>query len=473
MTDEMEGGPRVPSELGEYQPVERLGSGGMGEVWLASKDGLIKPRALKILRPELAQDQEYRRRFFREAEIGAGLRHCRIVSVYDFGEAQGHLYLVMDFIDGVDLATLCRAVEEGGEQLPYEAMGYVIGEVFEALHYAHTRTVADQSHGVIHRDVTPRNVMISSSGEVFLTDFGIARYETDASGEHETFGTLEYMAPEQARGQACFESDIYGAAGVLHFMLTGEAPRRVARARDFLASLSAPPPATGRRDVPEPLERLRVVGLEPEVGRRIATANDALTVIDRWRGYRRATRILAQLYRRYIGKPRSGMSGLLAAAKARRKAEGQTCSAAMAQSEPAPPTESSRMTVKVSRDHDAREEEPGDRGAKDEDVGRGVDSEAVTQRKAPVGPEPVPRTARQHDGAEAEPLEDDEDDAWNRPWWRDAGEEDEESIEEEETVPFLPDRREADAPRLRRRSRRSPSDPSADVAHLPAISMTK
>ena len=124
MTDEMEGGPRVPSELGEYQPVERLGSGGMGEVWLASKDGLIKPRALKILRPELAQDQEYRRRFFREAEIGAGLRHCRIVSVYDFGEAQGHLYLVMDFIDGVDLATLCRAVEEGGEQLPYEAMGY-------------------------------------------------------------------------------------------------------------------------------------------------------------------------------------------------------------------------------------------------------------------------------------------------------------------------------------------------------------
>lgn len=408
--------PHVPAVLGEYRLLEFIGSGGMGQVWLASKRGLTKPCVLKILRPQLARDADYRRRFFREAQIGASLRHGRIVPVQDFGEARGYLYLVMEFVDGIDLAGFCRALARDEERLPIEGVGYVIGEVFEALRHAHDRTVAGKPRGVIHRDVTPRNVLISSEGEVFLTDFGIARYEADFSGE--TFGTLQYMAPEQARGEACFGSDIYGAAGVLHFMLTGAAPRHVANACELPEQLSAPPPPMERDDVPEPLERLRVVGLEPDVGQRIETADDALTIIDSWPGYRKATRILAQLYRRHVGQPRSGMTKLEPAAQ--EVAEGGTRSAARARGEPTLPSESGRMTVKV--------------------------------------------------GAEAELDED--GGPWNRRWWRD---EDEASIEELETRRYIPRRAdvEPDAPRILRRPSRPVADPSLGVEHLPVATMAE
>ncbi|MEX1367090.1 MAG: serine/threonine-protein kinase [Nannocystaceae bacterium] len=423
--------PHVPTELGEYRTLEFIGRGGMGEVWLACKKGQTKPCVLKILRPRLARDQEYRRRFFREAQIGASLRHGRIVPVLEYGEAKGHLYLVMEFIDGIDLAGFGRALEEGGERIPIAAVGYVIGEVFEALRHAHDRTVAGKPRGVIHRDVTPRNVLISSEGEVFLTDFGIARYEADISGE--TFGTLQYMAPEQARGEACFESDIYGAAGVLHFMLTGEAPRRVTNACELAASLGAPPPAVGRSDVPEPLERLRVTGLVAEPERRIATADDALTIIDSWGGYRKATRVLAQLYRRYVGLPRSGMTKLEAAAKAERD-EGKTRSAAVARGRPELAAESARMTVKVS---------PGAPLEHGDEHERGGDGDG-------------------------------DEDLWDRPWWN----ADDDLVDEEEQtrryVPpsmSMPEVIEPDAPRILRRPRRPQHDSSLDVEHLPPLEL--
>ena len=406
--------PRVPTELGDYQPLEFIGRGGMGEVWLASSQRLTKPCVLKILRPRLARVPKNRRRFFREAEIGAGMGHGRIVAVTDFGEAHGYLYLVMAYVDGIDLAAFCRALAAGGERIPIAGVAYIIGEVFEALHHAHNRTRGGKPRAVIHRDVTPSNVLVSSEGEVFLTDFGIARYESDFSCE--TFGTLQYMAPEQARGAACFASDIYGAAGVLHFMLTGEPPRQVANARELQQVLDAPPPPTGRSDVPERLERLRAMGLAPDPEQRLGSADEARVLIDGWRGYQKATRLLAQFYRRYIGPPRSGVTGLMRAAEAA-AAEGRTRSAAVAQEPQAPPEESARMTVKIS----PKETPPED------------------------------------DDPEAE-----DDGSWNRRWWRSS---EEDPLESCKTRRFLPPKGavEADAPRMLRRPHRRPLDPPADL----------
>ncbi|MCA9706345.1 MAG: serine/threonine protein kinase [Myxococcales bacterium] len=421
-------GPRAPHEIGGYRLLEFLGRGGMGEVWLAHDLRLDKPCVLKILRPRLARDHRYRRRFFHEAEICKSLGHGRIVPALDIGEAEGYLYLVMMFIDGVDLGAFCRALAQGGDGLPFVAVGYIIGEVFEALEHAHRRTRGGRSRAVIHRDVTPSNVLVSSEGEVFLTDFGIARFESERCSE--TYGTLQYMAPEQARGQACFASDVYGAAGVLHFMLTGRAPHDVASVEQLLASVGAGPPATGRFDVPEPLERIRAMGLEPDPERRLGSASEALAIIDQWAGYRKATRMLELFYRRYIGPPRSGLSGAMRAAAEAAMAKGRTSSAPVAQEPQAPVTESERMTVKVARD------EPDD-GERDDDARRWA-----------------------AEGVDAEHDEDEDDGAWNRRWWRD----DDDALESCPTRRYPPPRQvEPDAPRMLRRPHRRPLDPPIDV----------
>jgi serine/threonine-protein kinase len=176
-------------------------------LWLACKRGLTKPCVIKVLLPQYSRDPEYRRRFLREAELLAQLRYCRIVPIIDFGECEGWLYIVMEYIDGVDLGRFCRALAAQRQIMPVEVVAYIAGEVFEALRHAHNRAPGGRPLGIIHRDITPGNVLISSEGEVFLTDFGLARRNMDLSGE--VFGTLEYMAPEQAEGMATFQSDLY------------------------------------------------------------------------------------------------------------------------------------------------------------------------------------------------------------------------------------------------------------------------
>ena len=303
----------LPKKLGEYDLIAPIDRGGMGEVWLASQKGPTKPCVVKILLPKFSRDPEYRRRFFREGEILAGLRHGRIVPVIDFGEDKGLLYLVMEFIDGVNLQTFFEALAHKGDRIPIVLVGYIIGEVLEALRHAHERIRDGYPRGVIHRDVKPSNVLITSEGEVLLTDFGIARYEAELS--EEMFGTVAYMAPEQALGMATFQSDLFGASGLVHYMLTGEPPRRARNVVDLHETLSEPPPPTGRDDVPEPLERLRTLGLVPEVALRLESARAGLLLLERWDGYRKATTMTAEQYQRYVGSPHSGWTMLNRAAK--------------------------------------------------------------------------------------------------------------------------------------------------------------
>lgn len=309
----------VPEWLGDYQLRHLIARGGMGEVWLASKHGKGKPCVVKVLRREYSRDPEYRRRFFREAKILELLNHGRIVPIIHFGEDKGWLYIVMAYVDGVDLGRFCRAVFEQGEVLPVEVVAYVAGDVLEGLRHAHERAPGGRPLNIIHRDVTPGNVIVSSEGEVFVTDFGVARQLGDISAD--VFGTLDYMAPEQWEGEPCAQSDLYGVGGLILFMLTGRAPRRVKTPSEMYANLRPIIGDLGRDDVPEPLERLLRLCLEPHLPKRLRSAREGIVLLEGCKGYGKRATVTGALYKRHVGPQRTGLTGLVRSAP-RQWAEG-------------------------------------------------------------------------------------------------------------------------------------------------------
>src|SRR5690606_21301361 len=143
------------------------------ETWGGVKLSLTRSVAIKVLHPDAAQDADAQSLFFREARISAALEHGRIVSVLDYGIEHDLLYLVMARVDGVDLRTFLNAYCKKGklESLPPLLVAHFAGEILEALRYAHSRPVGGRTYGVIHRDIKPANVLVSSNGEIFVTDF--------------------------------------------------------------------------------------------------------------------------------------------------------------------------------------------------------------------------------------------------------------------------------------------------------------
>lgn len=308
----------VPEWLGDYKLRKLIARGGMGEVWLAAKHGIGKPCAVKVLRREFSRDPDYRRRFFREAEILERLNHGRIVPILHCGEHHGWLYIAMAYVDGVDLGRFCRAIFEPGEVLPVEVVAYIAGDVLEGLRHAHERAPGGRPLHIIHRDVTPGNVLISSEGEVFVTDFGVARQLGDVSAD--VFGTFDYMAPEQWEGEPCFQSDLYGLGGLLLFMLTGRPPRRVKTPSEMQANLRPVIGDLGREDVPEPLELLLRLCLEPDLAKRLRSAREGIMLLEKWSGYGKRAIVTSALYNRHVGPQRTGLTGILRSAP-RRSAE--------------------------------------------------------------------------------------------------------------------------------------------------------
>ncbi|CAJ1494366.1 Stk1 family PASTA domain-containing Ser/Thr kinase [[Mycobacterium] burgundiense] len=206
---------------GRYELGEILGFGGMSEVHLARDTRLHRDVAVKVLRADLARDPSFYLRFRREAQNAAALNHPAIVAVYDTGEAEtptGPLpYIVMEYVEGV---TLRDIVHNDGPMPPKRAIE-VIADACQALNFSHT-------HGIIHRDVKPANIMISRAGAVKVMDFGIARALAETHSVTQTaavIGTAQYLSPEQARGESVdARSDVYSLGCVLYEMLTGEAP---------------------------------------------------------------------------------------------------------------------------------------------------------------------------------------------------------------------------------------------------------
>ena len=204
-----------------FRIVRRLGSGGMGEVYLIQHPRLPRRNALKILSADLSADPEYRARFNREADLASTLYHPHIVGVHDRGEYNGQLWLSMDFVDGQDAGRLLASRYPAG--MPVDMVLSIITAVAGALDYAHRQ-------GLLHRDVKPANIMLThvdDDGEqrILLTDFGIARSVDDISGltsTNMTVGTVAYAAPEQLMGEEIDgRADQYALAATAYHLLTG------------------------------------------------------------------------------------------------------------------------------------------------------------------------------------------------------------------------------------------------------------
>lgn len=212
----------APLMLGPYELIQRIATGGMAEVYLARREGphgFQKVVAVKRILPQLAQDADFVAMFIDEARVCARLAHPNIVQVFDFGEHDGELYMAMEYVDGTTAARLVRAAAARGEDVPLEAALYIALSVLRGLDYAHNARDDDgRPLDLVHRDVSPGNVLIDRSGAVKLTDFGIARAaeierRTDAG---QLKGKLGYMSPEQVVGKELdARSDLFTAAIVL------------------------------------------------------------------------------------------------------------------------------------------------------------------------------------------------------------------------------------------------------------------
>lgn len=210
------------STFAGYTILRLLGAGGMGEVYLAQHPRLPRRDALKVLPASVSNDPEYRARFEREADIAATLWHPNIVAVHDRGQADGQLWIAMDYVDGTDASRLLGSYPYG---LPQREVLDIVTAVAEALDYAHQRQL-------LHRDVKPANILLArlESGEqrIMLADFGIARWQNESSGltqTNMTVGTVLYAAPEQLMGRDLDgRADQYALAATAYHLLTGSPP---------------------------------------------------------------------------------------------------------------------------------------------------------------------------------------------------------------------------------------------------------
>ncbi|MBW1808699.1 MAG: protein kinase [Deltaproteobacteria bacterium] len=221
----------LPREFGKYYLIEWVATGGMAELFRAKlygAGGFEKDLAIKKVLPQLATDDAFVQMFMDEAMITVTLSHGNIVSVLDFGEMDGDYYLVMEFVDGVDLQSVIKKSQEMSSPIPSSIAGYIALQVCRGLDYAHRKVGADGNPLlIVHRDISPQNILISFEGEVKIVDFGIARAASRITSTQAGVvkGKLAYMSPEQIAGEIVDRrADVYSAGIFLYEMLTNSRP---------------------------------------------------------------------------------------------------------------------------------------------------------------------------------------------------------------------------------------------------------
>ncbi|HUU01290.1 MAG TPA: serine/threonine-protein kinase [Myxococcota bacterium] len=222
---------RFPREFGKYHLIERIATGGMAELFRAKlygAGGFEKDLAIKKVLPQFASDDSFVQMFMDEAMITVTLSHGNIVSVLDFGVLDGEYYLVMEFVDGVDLLSLVKKSVETSDPFPPPIASYIALEICRGLDYAHRKVGADGNPlEIVHRDISPQNILVSFEGEVKIVDFGIARAASRITSTQAGVvkGKLAYMAPEQIVGHKVDRrADVYSVGVTLYEMLTNRRP---------------------------------------------------------------------------------------------------------------------------------------------------------------------------------------------------------------------------------------------------------
>mgnify|MGYP006356808191 FL=1 len=259
--------------LGQYQIIEQIGMGGMATVYKAYQPSMDRNVAVKVLPGQLAQSPEFTQRFQQEARIIARLEHAHILPVFDYGESDGIAYFVMRYLEA---GTLKTKMEAG--PLSLSEIDRLFTQLAEALNYAH-------GHGIIHRDLKPANALIDGDGNLFLTDFGIAKLLESASPRltqtDAILGTPAYISPEQAKAETVNQrSDIYSLGIILYEMVTGSVPFVADTPLAVILkhiSDPLPPPSILKKDIPESIERVILKALAKEPDNRYATASEFLS----------------------------------------------------------------------------------------------------------------------------------------------------------------------------------------------------
>ena len=278
-----------PSTFGRYQLLELIAKGGMAEVFkakLSAAAGAEKLLCIKRILPDLSRNSDFMSLFISEAKIALPLNHGNITQVFDFGEIDGVYYLAMEYINGQNLNLTLERLRDGNKNLDVTAALYVGAEVCKGLQYAHSYTdAAGKMHVVVHRDVTPHNVLISYTGQVKLADFGIALAATKMRDDGVVRGKPCYVSPEQAEGQPTDpRSDIFSLGTVLYEMLTGRRCFEGDGEAEILrkvATASVLPPSTINANISPEIDMVVLKALARDPAERYQRAGDMQVALSR------------------------------------------------------------------------------------------------------------------------------------------------------------------------------------------------
>ncbi|MCY3022134.1 MAG: serine/threonine-protein kinase [Planctomycetota bacterium] len=275
---------QVIDESKRYRMVRRLAEGGMGAVYEAQQfgaEGFQKTVAIKTILESFSTNAEFVRLFIGEAKLVADLVHENIVQVYHLGKTGNIYYIALEFVDGITLEHFLEYHLDRGLLLPVELGAFIISRVCRGLEYAHNKRSRDGQHlGIVHRDVSPKNIMLNYEGVVKLTDFGIAKARQVMEQEEGEvlMGKVEYMSPEQARYEATDRrSDLFSLGIVMYELLTGYhifETDDIYQTLDNVKDAAIPPPKTHRPDLPDALCDIMMRALERDLTRRYQTAGE-------------------------------------------------------------------------------------------------------------------------------------------------------------------------------------------------------
>jgi TonB family protein len=277
-------------KFGQYVMIEKIATGGMAEVWKARMrgvEGFQKTVAIKKILPHLSDNQDFIEMFVDEAKLAAQLNHNNIIHIYDLGKIQSSYYIAMEYIDGFDLKAILRRGQERDHPMSVELALFIASKLASALDYAHRKKDFEEKEmGLVHRDVSPQNVLVSQEGDIKLCDFGIAKAASKASHTQAGAlkGKLQYMAPEQAWGRNIDRrSDVFALATVLFEMLTN---RKLFSGDNELSILEqvrearVQPPSLYNDEVTPDIDKIVIKALQKDPANRYQTAGEMARDLD-------------------------------------------------------------------------------------------------------------------------------------------------------------------------------------------------